>query len=166
MLCVERLSHWVDQVVSQNLWKEVKVSRNGPMILHLFFPDDLLLFGEATEDQMQVILTCLERFCDYSSQQINFQKSQLYCSSNVSDQHAMYLSTLARIPSLMIWEGTWVCLPFIEECVIAFLRLFYRQFLCIPCRGDSENRKIRLVLWKRLLRRKNLGVWAFETCTR
>lgn len=49
MFCVERLAHLIDREVRYHHWKPIKMSKSGPYILHLFFVDDLLLFGEASE---------------------------------------------------------------------------------------------------------------------
>lgn len=197
----------IDQAVSQNLWKGIKVSRTGPMISHLFFVDDLVLFGEATEDQMQVIMTCLERFCGCSSQRINFQKSQLYCSSNVSDLQAMYLSNLAGIPltndlgrylgvpsihgrvcassfeavldrlrgRLEGWRSRYLSFAgrhVLEQSVLSAIPLYIMQTFLLPkgfCNklekiiraflwgGDSENRKINLVAWEKVTKKKEFG---------
>jgi hypothetical protein len=46
---MDKLSHIILQAVEEGKWKGIKAGRNGPMISHLMFADDLLLFGEATE---------------------------------------------------------------------------------------------------------------------
>lgn len=43
-------------------WKPVKASKSGPFLSHLFFADDLVLFAEASIEQVQVISQCLEAF--------------------------------------------------------------------------------------------------------
>lgn len=35
-------------------WKPVKASRSGPFLSHFFFADDLVLFAEASIEQVQV----------------------------------------------------------------------------------------------------------------
>ena len=44
------------------------------------FVDDLLLFAKASEDQMAIIMECLDLFCTSSSQKISLQKSSIYFS--------------------------------------------------------------------------------------
>lgn len=49
-LCMERLGHILNEAVNEGRWKPIRLSRKA--LLHLFFADDLLLFGEASVDQM------------------------------------------------------------------------------------------------------------------
>ncbi|MCI39407.1 putative ribonuclease H protein, partial [Trifolium medium] len=50
-------------------WKAIRAGRNGPVISHLMFADDLLLFGEATELQINCVNRILDAFCRMSGQQ-------------------------------------------------------------------------------------------------
>lgn len=63
VLCMERLGHLIQAYVDEGAWKALKASRNGPRISYLFFVDDLLLFAEAGQDQVNCIKDCLDRFC-------------------------------------------------------------------------------------------------------
>ena len=44
-------------------WAPVKLSWHEPPLSHLYFADDLILFLEASESQMEVIMDCLDLFC-------------------------------------------------------------------------------------------------------
>jgi hypothetical protein len=58
-------------------------ANNAPIISHLLFADDCFLFFRANVDltnKMQAILSIYERA---SSQEVNLQKSEIYCSRNV-----------------------------------------------------------------------------------
>jgi hypothetical protein len=50
VLCMDKLSHIILQAVEEGKWRGIQAGRTGPMISHLMFADDLLLFGEATEN--------------------------------------------------------------------------------------------------------------------
>ncbi|MCH80961.1 hypothetical protein A2U01_0001739, partial [Trifolium medium] len=52
VLCMDKLSHLILHEVNRGKWCGIKAGRNGPMVSHLMFADDLLLFGEANELQM------------------------------------------------------------------------------------------------------------------
>lgn len=75
-----------------------KLSRHGLELSHLFFTNDLVLFSEASVEQIHVVMDCLDRFCKCSGQHINRQMSRLYCLANVSSQDAITLSNLSGIP--------------------------------------------------------------------
>lgn len=51
--------------------KVVKLSRTGPVLSHLYFAYNLLLFGEATKHQAGVMEGVLRRFCEESEQKVN-----------------------------------------------------------------------------------------------
>ncbi|KAL5734742.1 hypothetical protein ACOSP7_032603 [Xanthoceras sorbifolium] len=69
VLCMEKLSHLIVDSVSKGLWKPIRISRGGPLISHLFFADDLILFGYASLQQANAMKDCLDLFCSYSGQQ-------------------------------------------------------------------------------------------------
>lgn len=63
---MESLSWDIHAEVNKGNWKPVKVSRGGTRVSHLFFADDLMLFGEATEAQMHIMMDYLNRFSERS----------------------------------------------------------------------------------------------------
>lgn len=62
VLCMERLSHMIEEAVQEGAWKGIKMSRRGPTVSHLFFADDMVLFSEADEGQVEVVKNVLDRF--------------------------------------------------------------------------------------------------------
>lgn len=87
-LCIECLCHIIRKAVEQGRWKGVKLSRYGPNLTHLLFADDMVLFAEASEEQIMVIKECLETFCAASGQKVNYRKSNIMFSSNVEHELA------------------------------------------------------------------------------
>lgn len=79
VLCLEKLSHQIRDRVHAKLWKPVKALRSGLPITHLFFADHLILFVEASPNQIHVIKECLATFCSMSGQHVNYDKSKIYC---------------------------------------------------------------------------------------
>ncbi|KAK0586151.1 hypothetical protein LWI29_001876 [Acer saccharum] len=98
VLCMEKLSHIIQLKITEGLWKPVKISRGGPAISHLFFADDLILFGQASVKQAQVMKDCIDLFCDVSGQQVSFPKSRVLCSNNVSNGFAKTLAEICGSP--------------------------------------------------------------------
>jgi mannosylglycoprotein endo-beta-mannosidase len=83
VLCMDKLSHIIIKAVEDGRWNGIKAGRNGLMISHLMFADDLLLFGEATEAQMKCVLDSLNLFCAMSGQETSQEKTSVLFSNNV-----------------------------------------------------------------------------------
>ncbi|KAA3461526.1 reverse transcriptase [Gossypium australe] len=69
------LSALLKMAQNEGVLKGVKASRSGPMITHLLFADDCILFGEATRKGAR-------EYGEYSGQCVNFSKSSVFFSSN------------------------------------------------------------------------------------
>lgn len=61
----------------------MKASRNGPVITHLMFAYDLLLFNEASKQHVDCVMECINNFCDISGQKVNKDKTNIFFSRNV-----------------------------------------------------------------------------------
>lgn len=59
---------------------------------HLLFADDILLFVEVTKDWVECILEGFNKFYKASGQQINFSKSSVIFSSNLTEEDMLQLS--------------------------------------------------------------------------
>jgi hypothetical protein len=79
-------------------WKPLKPARGGPDISHLFFADDLVFWGEATDKQAEAMASIMRRFCGTAGQEVNLAKSKMYVSPNVPRQRARTLSAHGSIP--------------------------------------------------------------------
>ena len=66
VLCMERLSNMISFKDENKLWKGIEITRGGPSITHLFFADDLMLFGQATMSNCNTIMQVMDEFCDIS----------------------------------------------------------------------------------------------------
>ncbi|KAL5752311.1 hypothetical protein ACOSQ2_022818 [Xanthoceras sorbifolium] len=99
VLCIEKLSHLIVQKISEGTWKTIKVSREGPDISHLFFANDLIIFGHATVDQAEVIKSYVDNFCAISGQQVSYSKSRIFCSNNVHNLMVNNIASVCDSPS-------------------------------------------------------------------
>lgn len=75
---MEMLAHRINKAIAQQSWKPFCINEEGPLISHLFFTEDLVLFAEASSDQVEVINKVLEDFCSSSGQRVNRNKTRIF----------------------------------------------------------------------------------------
>ncbi|XP_038688673.1 uncharacterized protein LOC119987842 [Tripterygium wilfordii] len=178
VLCIERLGHIINRAVSQGAWVPIKLSRQGPNLSHLFFADDLVLFAEASIDQMNVVQDCLRTFCAGSGQKVSLKKSQIFVSRNVDPGVAQELAqmsgfTLTTHLGRLENEISFFCgassacsiSPYIypivcdandliTKGVCMNIERLVRRFLW---GGNEELRKVSIVNWEKVTRPKDAG---------
>lgn len=98
ILCIERLSHLINHVVDNDEWKGIKLSRQGPVLTHIFFANDMVHFTESLIEKLELMLNCLEIFCKSSGQKVNYKKSQVFVSNNVDVDFVNSLANLVGTP--------------------------------------------------------------------
>lgn len=98
ILCMETLAHRIQQATATRGWKPVQVCRGGSVVSHIFFANDLLLMGEATDQQALVMDTILLEFCQESGQRVNRRKSKIWFSPNTDRVAMRRLSNLINMP--------------------------------------------------------------------
>lgn len=91
---MEYLSNCINSVVQAKKWVGIKSSLKGPAISHLFFPDDLMLFCQAKENNVRTVMGVLDKFSKVSSQKVNFQKSKVYFASCIPRRTINSLSAI------------------------------------------------------------------------
>lgn len=84
VLCMDKLSHLIEHEVKSKNWRIFQMGKQGPVISHLMFSDDLLLFGEAMETLMNCVMKTLQTFCSMSGQEVSNEKTSILFSANVS----------------------------------------------------------------------------------
>lgn len=60
----------------------MSLGRGRPSFSHVFFVDDLVLFGEASLENAATMKNIHGQFCAYSSHKMNSGKSKVYFSAN------------------------------------------------------------------------------------
>lgn len=88
VICIECLAHIIRDVVGTNKWKPIYINRIAPPISHIFFADDLVLFGDCSVGQIEVMLECLDKFCSSSREKVSKEKTKVFFSKKVSAQLA------------------------------------------------------------------------------
>ncbi|KAL6138042.1 hypothetical protein ACLB2K_063330 [Fragaria x ananassa] len=66
VLCMEKLSHSIQNAVEMGHWKPIQSSYSSPRSSHLFFADDWILFSEASSTQATVMKGVMNLFCSLS----------------------------------------------------------------------------------------------------
>lgn len=84
VLCIEKLFQLISFNMDNGQWKPIRLARGGPLISHLAFADDVLLFAKVSEGQILLIKHVLDLFCRCSGQKISEAKTQIFFSSNVN----------------------------------------------------------------------------------
>lgn len=82
------------QAVHEKKLRGISVCRRGPKIYHLFFADNSLIFGRATEAEGFEVLRILKVYEASSGQQLNKQKTSLYFSRNTSGDMQNKIKTM------------------------------------------------------------------------
>ena len=119
-----------------NRIQELKISRQGPVLTHLFFADDSLIFCKADKQQATEIMNVLKIYEAASGQLINLDKSAVFFSRNmISDQREEVRQALRGMNEAK--QGKYLGLPMVisrtKDQIFGFVR---------------ENIKRRLQNWK------------------
>lgn len=84
VLCMERLALLIQKRVVEGSWHPIRIAKEGMNISHLFFADDILLFCQASRDQLHIVSETLKDFCEASGMRVNLDKSRMCCSKTVA----------------------------------------------------------------------------------
>ena len=82
ILGVEILSRLIEREESLGLIHGIKMARMCPLISHLLFVDDVIIFSKANPSEARAILRCLNTYSTWSGQHINMSKSAIFFSKN------------------------------------------------------------------------------------
>ncbi|XP_026417593.1 uncharacterized protein LOC113313084 [Papaver somniferum] len=87
LFVMEAFSRLLQLNVDSGCLSGIRINHHCPLINHLFFADDCLLFFEADSTQMQQLQHLLHIFGQASGQVINMQKSTLFFGKHTSNAH-------------------------------------------------------------------------------
>ena len=78
--------------------KGLRIRREGPVVSHLFFADDSLLFTKANLAEGGRVKGILHSYEKASRQQVNFQKSTILYGRNVGNETRREICRLLDMP--------------------------------------------------------------------
>uniref|UniRef100_A0A803NSM4 Reverse transcriptase domain-containing protein n=1 Tax=Cannabis sativa TaxID=3483 RepID=A0A803NSM4_CANSA len=110
ILAADMLSRLLQDYTSEGRIKGIKVTRSAPAITHLMFADDVVLFGQATIKEAQAFLECLQKYCAWSGQAINLQKSTVFFSKGVPKNRISDITTLLGMRKMQN-DATYLGIP-------------------------------------------------------
>lgn len=106
---MELLSSYIIYEVDILLWKPITVSKNEPLLSHLFFADNLMLIARADNNSIYTMAKCMNIFSRMSGQRINSIKSKVIFSKFVSSNAKLLIKqTFQYFPGYSLWRVPWV----------------------------------------------------------
>lgn len=100
IIYVEALSARLEKLARDRMLHGLKIANYAPMISHLFFVDDSIIFSRATTKEESHILAILNSYEATSGQRINNNKSELSCSQNVLSTRFEELTRLLEVKAV------------------------------------------------------------------
>lgn len=72
IMFAELLSRLLYKLEAEGKIHGIKLGRNGPMITHLFFTADILIFCRANKKEALAVTKCVQPYCDWTGQLVKF----------------------------------------------------------------------------------------------
>lgn len=138
VMCMERLYQTIKEAIVLHRWKPIRASRDEPLLSNLFFADDIILFAEASVDQVMVIQDCLHRLCQASGQKISLSKSCIYFSKNMQDLEKTQISTTLGMTETTDL-GMYLGMPTLTSRVTVLLFLISVRKSVGDCQVGNQN---------------------------
>ena len=98
----EVLSRILDYELAQNNISGIKASIRGPSISHVMYADDIILFSKASKKEATNFIKCVDKYCRWSGQKINNNKSGVFFSKNTPGQNRRMIKGLLQMKGLKI----------------------------------------------------------------
>lgn len=91
------LSRILTHAAEDNKFLGIKISRDCPKVTHLMYADDLIIYCKANINEAKSVTEYLQLYCSWSGQEINWHKSSIHFSSNVSRRYRNNLMAVMGI---------------------------------------------------------------------
>lgn len=91
------LSRILARAANEGKFSGIKISRYSPIVTHLMYADDLVIYCKADPSEVQALTDCLKLYGEWSGQEINWHKSSIHFSKNVSRKERAHLTGIMGI---------------------------------------------------------------------
>lgn len=97
----------IQSAVDMRYLNGVQMSLNGPVISHIFFTDDTLIFLKADKKNCTNLVQLLNEYRLASGQAVNIQKSNVFFSANISTDVSVELMAILGM-NIVFDPGTYL----------------------------------------------------------
>lgn len=77
--------------------------RNALAVSHLIYADDILVMCRANSEKAFALKKCFKKYCDWSGQEINGEKSSIFSLNSPGKRTTLQLGKLS---GLKRWQGS------------------------------------------------------------
>ncbi|GKD68636.1 reverse transcriptase [Tanacetum coccineum] len=137
IIVADVLSRMINNAMQLLLLTGIKMSRNCPVISHVFFADDSLFFLKAKASECDCLVGLIDQYCKASGQSINFSKSEVTFSPNTPIDEQRYFCN-------RIGDGSKV---FSSQ---AGREVLIKSVIQAIPSGDAHERHIHWLSWDRI----------------
>nr|XP_027100870.1 uncharacterized protein LOC113719906 [Coffea arabica] len=125
LICSEGFSNLLRRAEESKRIEGLKISRQGPVLTHLFFADDSIIFCKANKEVAGEIMKVLKVYENSSGQLVNLDKSAVFFSKNVvSEKKGEICQALGGMREAT--QGKYLGLPMVvsrtKEQIFGFVR--------------------------------------------
>lgn len=85
VIITEAFSHVIHETQAGGKMSGVSITKEAPVVTHLFFADDSLLFGKVNQRECGALREVITKYGAVSGQRINFKKSSNCFSTNTPE---------------------------------------------------------------------------------
>ncbi|XP_057418938.1 uncharacterized protein LOC130713163 [Lotus japonicus] len=153
ILCGEMFSALINRSIASKALSGIKIARNAPVISHLLFADDSILFGRAPVQEAECLKEILVTYERASGQVVNLDKSMLSVSRNVQQTSFDELKHLLGVKVVESYDK-YLGLPTIIDINSMISNFFWG--------GDVSQKGMHWTKWNKLCKNKLEGGLGFR----
>ncbi|PKA64794.1 Putative ribonuclease H protein [Apostasia shenzhenica] len=113
ILCSELLSLLINQHQNRDDLLGIQTTAQGPLITHLLFADDILMFAPATYRAVRILNSIFDTYCSWSGQKINKAKSSICFSKKMKGSRKRMIANKWEFCTQA--EGKYLGIPLISR---------------------------------------------------